>query len=38
MYSLIAVDDGEIKKAKGANKNVAKKMRHKEFINVLFKK
>ena len=38
MYSLIAVDDGEIKKAKGVNKNVVKKIRHKEFINVLFKK
>ena len=38
MYFLIPVDDGEIRKAKGVNKNVVKKIRHKEFINVLFKK
>ena len=35
-YSLIAVDDGEVKKTKGVNKNVVKKIRHKEFPNVLF--
>ena len=38
MYSLIAVDSEEIKKAKGVNKNVVKKIRHKEFANVLFNK
>ena len=36
MYSLIAVDSEEVKKAKGVNKNVVKKMRHKEFAGVLF--
>ena len=36
MYSLIAVDSEEVKKAKGVNKNVVKKMRHKEFADVLF--
>ena len=36
MYSLIAVDSEEAKKAKGMNKNVVKKMRHKEFADVLF--
>ena len=34
MYSLISVDDGEVTKAKGVNK----KMRHKEFVDVLFNK
>ena len=34
MYSLISVDDEEVTKAKGVNK----KIRHKEFINVLFNK
>ena len=34
MCSLIDVDDEEATKAKGVNK----KIRHKEFINVLFKK
>ena len=32
MYSLISVDDEEVTKAKGVNK----KVRHKEFVNVLF--
>ena len=36
MYSLIDVDDEEVKKAKGLNKNVVKKVKHKEFVNVLF--
>ena len=38
MYSLIAVDNKEIKKAKGGNKNVVKNTRHKEFVDVLFNK
>ena len=32
MYSLISVDDKEVTKAKGVNK----KIRHKEFVSVLF--
>ena len=36
-YSLIVVDDEEVKKAKGVNKNV-KKIRHKEYIDVFFYK
>ena len=32
MYSLISVDDEEVSKAKGLNK----KIRHKEFVDVLF--
>ena len=38
MYSLIAVNNEEVKKAIGVNKNVVKKMRHKEFADVLFNK
>ena len=38
MYSLVAVNGGEVKKAKGVNKNVVKNMRHKEFPDVLFNK
>ena len=38
MYSLIAVDDEEIKKAKGVSKNVVKSIEHKKFVNVLFNK
>ena len=34
MYSLICVDDKEVSKAKGINK----KIRHKEFVDVLFNK
>ena len=34
MYSLISVDDEEVIKAKGVNK----KIRHKEFVDVLFDK
>ena len=33
MYSLISVDDKEVSKGKGINK----KLRHKEYIDVLFK-
>ena len=32
MYSLISVDDEEVSKAKGVNK----KIRHEEFVDVLF--
>ena len=34
MYSLISVDNEEVTKAKGVNK----KIRHKEFVDVLFNK
>ena len=34
MYSLIGVDDEEVTKAKGVNK----KIKHKEFTDVLFNK
>ena len=34
MYSLISVDDKEVTKAKGVNI----KIRHKEFVDVLFNK
>ena len=34
MYSLINVDDKEVTKAKGVNK----KIKHKEFVGVLFNK
>ena len=36
IYSLIAVDSEEVKKAKGVNKNVVQNIRHKEFVDVLF--
>ena len=38
MYSLIAVDSEEVKKSKEVNKNVVRKIRHKEFVDVLFNK
>ena len=38
MYSFIAVDGGEIKKAKGVNKNVVKNIKHEKYIDVLFKR
>ena len=38
MYSLIDVDDEEVQKAKGINKNIVKNIRHKEYIDVLFNK
>ena len=34
MYSLISLDDKEVTKVKGVNK----KIRHKEFVDVLFNK
>ena len=36
MYSLAMVDNEEIKKAKGINKNVVKSISHKEYVDVLF--
>ena len=38
MYSLVAVDGKENKKAKTVNKNVVKNTRHEEYIDVLFNK
>ena len=38
MYSLADVDGEEIKKAKGANKNVVKILMHKKYIDVWFNK
>ena len=38
MHSLIDVDDEEVTKAKGRNKNIVKKVKHKELVNVLFNK
>ena len=38
MHSLIDVNDEEVKKAKGVNKNVVKSIRQKEFVDVLFNK
>ena len=36
MYSLITIDDEEIKKAKAGNKNFVDKIKRKEYVNVLF--
>ena len=38
MYSLMDVDDEEVKKVKGVNENVVKEIRHKEYISALFNK
>ena len=38
MYSSIAADDEEVKKAKGVNDNIVKNIRHKEFTDVLGKR
>ena len=38
IYSIIAVDGKENKKAKGVNKNVGKNIKHKEYIDVLLNK
>ena len=38
MYSLIDANGEEVTKAKGVNKNVGKKIRHKELVDVLFNK
>ena len=36
MYSLIAIDGEENKKAKEVNKSIVRSIRHKEFVDVLF--
>ena len=36
MYSLIAVDVGEVKKAKWVYKNIFKSITHKGFVDPLF--
>ena len=38
MYSLVNVNNEEIKKAKRVNKDVVKSIIHKEYVNVLFNK
>ena len=38
MYSLVTIDGGEIKKAKGVNKNIVDSIRHKEYGDILFDK
>ena len=38
IYSLIAEDGEEVKKAKGFNRTVVKNMRHEKYINVLLNK
>ena len=38
MYSLVTIDNEEIKKAKEVNKNVVKNTRRKRFVDVLFNK
>ena len=38
MYSLVTVDNEEIKKAKGVSKYVVENTRHKEFLDILFNK
>ena len=38
MYSLVAADGEKIKKKKRVNKNLAKSIRHKKFVYVLFNK
>ena len=38
MYSLVIVNNEEIKKEKGVNKNVIKMIRHEEYVYVFFSK
>ena len=38
MYSLVTIDNKEIKNGKGVKINVVKNTRHKEYLNVLFNK
>ena len=38
MYSLVILNNKEIKKAKGVNKNADKNIRYKEYIGALFNK
>ena len=37
-YSLVTIDNEEMKKAEGVDKIVVKNQRHKEFVDVLFNK
>ena len=38
IYFLVVMGSEEIKKAKGVNKNVVEKTRHKEYVDVLLNK
>ena len=38
IYSLVIVDDKEIKKTKGVNENIVDNIKHKKYLNVLFGK
>ena len=38
MYSLVILNDEEIKKLKGVNKDVVKNIKHKEYVDFLFNK
>ena len=38
IYSLVIVNNEEIKKEKGVNKNVIKMIRHEEYVYVFFNK
>ena len=38
MYSLVIVNNEEIKKQKRVNKNVAKSITHEKYVDVLFNK
>ena len=38
MYSLVIANDRELNKTKCVNKNIVDKIRHKEYVNVLFSK
>ena len=37
MYSIVDVDGKENKKAKGVNKSVVRVIKHKEFVEILFR-
>ena len=37
MYSLVIANNEEINKSKGVNENVVKSIRHREYIDILFK-
>ena len=38
MYSLVIVNNEEIRNTKGVYKNVVKNLRHKEYVDALFKR
>ena len=38
MYSLVMVDSEGIKKAKDVNENVVKNIKHKEYVDLLFRR